>query len=293
MEPCDVLANDMGISGPPMFNPARVIRKASRREVIRQGIKPHVEDVIRVARHGNAPRLAVNHARTSHRPRYRKIPKSTVQEAPDLTRPYVGDDEVGMRVEMREQTIRVPRQGEEVVLLLQILGGDGLVVRAATGRRQVGYLVKRVAVMAVIPGVETLVHIAGLKCPAEQFLRRPCVILVNRRTDEPVRRHRDTRPGTTERGVHVIDPLAHAHSIGVGGLRDVLAVLIQTHAEEGLIPAQPVVPGNHISGNLLVGMADVWRRIRVVDRGGDVVLHCNSRRAVTRLGGVISPLVAS
>ncbi|MNL67288.1 hypothetical protein D3C87_1918550 [compost metagenome] len=58
---------------------------------------------------------------------------------------------------------------------------------------------------------------------------------------------------------------------GVRGLLDLVAVLVEAGQEEDLLAAQPVVAREGIGGDLLVGMADVGRRVAVVDGRGDVV----------------------
>jgi hypothetical protein len=32
-----------------------------------------------------------------------------------------------------------------------------------------------------------------------------------------------------------------------------------------------MIPGDHICQDFLIGMADVWRGVRIIDRGGDKV----------------------
>jgi hypothetical protein len=49
-----------------------------------------------------------------------------------------------------------------------------------------------------------------------------------------------------------------------------LAVLVQSHAEDDIIAEQPVIAGYDIGRNLLEGMADMWFAVRVIDGGGDV-----------------------
>jgi hypothetical protein len=51
---------------------------------------------------------------------------------------------------------------------------------------------------------------------------------------------------------------------------DVLRVLVVAHHEVRLEPAQPVIPGNHVGGDLLVGGPEVGPAVDVVDRGGDI-----------------------
>ena len=52
-------------------------------------------------------------------------------------------------------------------------------------------------------------------------------------------------------------------------LLHLLPVLIDAGQKENFVAFQPVITRDDIGKNLLVGMADVRRRVRVVDGGGD------------------------
>jgi hypothetical protein len=52
-------------------------------------------------------------------------------------------------------------------------------------------------------------------------------------------------------------------------LLDLLAVLIDAGQKENVFAFEPMIARNHIGQHLFVSVADVRRRIRVIDRRGD------------------------
>jgi len=71
-----------------------------------------------------------------------------------------------------------------------------------------------------------------------------------------------------------VDKLLRAESGLVGAFLHLLAVLVDAGEEVHLTAVLALEAGHHVSENLLIGVADVRRRVRVVDGGGDVVgLH--------------------
>src|SRR5260370_31309933 len=53
MKANDLLADQVELSRPVAFE--AVVWKANTRQVVRQGIDPHIDDLVGVVRHGNAP----------------------------------------------------------------------------------------------------------------------------------------------------------------------------------------------------------------------------------------------
>jgi hypothetical protein len=71
-----------------------------------------------------------------------------------------------------------------------------------------------------------------------------------------------------ERG-DLCDKFGRLDSAFLGGLLDLLSVLIHASEEEDITPCKPLVACYGIGENFLIGMADVRRAIRVVNRSGD------------------------
>ncbi len=126
-----------------------------------------------------------------------------------------------------------------------------------------------VAVRAIPSGVDILVDVAVLLRPLEQLDRRSRVTRLGRPRpgiDADVQRI----PCLRELLVHQIGPRLRRDVVLLRRPHDMLAVLIQPHAERGVVAQQPVIPGHHIGRHLLERMPDVRLPIRIVDRGRDV-----------------------
>ena len=47
-------------------------------------------------------------------------------------------------------------------------------------------------------------------------------------------------------------------------------MLVDAGKEEYVVAFEPMIAGEHIGQNFFVSVADVWRRVRIIDRGRDV-----------------------
>ena len=72
------------------------------------------------------------------------------------------------------------------------------------------------------------------------------------------------------------------HALALGRLGDRLAVLVGAGQEEDLLAALAHVAGEDVGADRRVRVAEMGRRVDVVDRGGDVVGH---RRGLVRYSG--------
>ena len=59
--------------------------------------------------------------------------------------------------------------------------------------------------------------------------------------------------------------------MGTCSRHDMLTVLVKSSAEVGIVSLQAMVAGNDVGGHFLQRMADVRRRIRVINGGCNVV----------------------
>ena len=66
-----------------------------------------------------------------------------------------------------------------------------------------------------------------------------------------------------------VDEFLRRDALLLGGLLDLLPVLIDAGEEEDLVAFQPVIARDHVGEDLLVRVADVRRAVGVVDGGGD------------------------
>ena len=110
VEADDILADDVHIRRPVM--PARIVlvREAAAGHVIVERIDPHIHDVLRCARHRQAP--------VEGRTADREILQAGAHEADDLVAPRLRADEIRVRLVMRQQTVLIGGEAEEIALLL-------------------------------------------------------------------------------------------------------------------------------------------------------------------------------
>ena len=114
MEADDVLADDMHIRRPVALELRRLlIGEADAGEVIGQRVDPHIHNVLRVARHRDAP--------IEGGARDRQILQAAAHEALHLVRTRVRADELRMRLVMGKKPVLIGRQPEEIALLLDPL----------------------------------------------------------------------------------------------------------------------------------------------------------------------------
>ena len=161
-----------------------------------------------------------------------------------------------------QQPLPVARQAEEVVLLPDPLRRP--LVHRTGAVHQVLLLLERLARDAVPPFVEPLVHVARFD-EARHQRRDPGAVARLRRPDEVVERDVETAPDLPEHRLHFVAERqrldAQLARLGV----DVLRVLVVAHQKAGLDAAQPLVAGDHVGGDLLVGRAQMRAAVDVVD----------------------------
>src|SRR5206468_1620576 len=128
------------------------------------------------------------------------------------------------------------------------------------------------ATRAVPTGVGPLVDVAVLPDPGEDLLDAELVAGVRGPDEEVVGRVEAGRERPEAFGV-AIGQLLGTHAELLGSHRDRLAVLVGPSQEEDLLPALAHVPGEDVRGDRRVRVAEVGRRVDVVDRRGYVEGH--------------------
>ena len=167
----------------------------------------------------------------------------------------------------------VRRQAEEPVSLLDPLRLDVVLGALAVDELRLG--LEGLAADAVEARVDVLVDVvaAVVPDPLQEVLHEPLVPVVARPDEEVV--------GDVEAGGErpprlddAVDVLLRGEALLRGDPRDLRRVLVHAGEEERLTSALPLMASEHVRGHGRVGVADVRRRVDVVDRRGDVVrLH--------------------
>ncbi len=258
VEARDVLADDVQAGRPPLGQPIRIGAVADRGDVVDERVEPHVDDALRIVRHRDAPGLpgAAD----------RDVLEARFEQAQDLVAPHVRLQELGMRREVREQPIAIRRQAEEVVRL-----ADPRRLRAMDRTQPVDQVLlrlERLARLAVPALVEALVEIAVGADLLRHRLHGDAMARL-RGADEVVERDVEPRPDVAEDGGHLVAVDQRIEALLARLAVDVQRMLVEPHQEMGLDAAQPLVAGDDVGRDLLVGRAQVGLAVGVVDRGGE------------------------
>ena len=269
MKPEDVLADHVDASGalPPVPSIERILSLRAvtqRRDVVREGIEPDVDHLVRVARDLDPPA-----ARAGTGAGDAEILEAARHERTHLPVPLLGDHPERPLVQEPAERLPIAREPKEVVLLLHHLG-HRLVIRAAP----VEELVRReeaLAANAVESPVRTPVHVSPRRAGFPEAADAGDVARVRRGPDEVVVREAEYRRQLPEALGVPVDQVANRK---VGPLRgqDVgEAVLVGAGQEAGVVPAQSMEPREDVGLDELQREPEMRLRVDVRDRGGDVV----------------------
>ena len=261
MEAEDILADKMQGGGPEVSLGAILEGVADGGDVVGKGIEPHVDDVLVVARHGDAP--------GEGSPRYGQVLESSLlgNKADYLVPSALGSDEVGMPGVEVEQRLRPLRQPEEVRLLLHPLhlGARGSLPFDELTLRVEGLVPNRVPalvsaevdvslVLELLPEGFHRLHVSTVCCPYEVVGRAVEAVT------ESSEHRRDLVRELNRRLLAAGRTLLH-----------LLAVLVRPGQEEHLPAVLAVEPGDGVSGDSRVGVSEVRQAVHVVDWGADEV----------------------
>ena len=172
---------------------------------------------------------------------------------------------------------------EEPVLLLLAVERDA-VDRAGVALRDLVLRLEVRAAGAVPALVQALVDVPVVVHALHERLDALLVARVAR-ADEEVVGGVDARHQRLEAGGVAVGELLRRDALALGGERDRLAVLVGAREEEHVLAALAVVAGEDVRPDRGVRVAEVRRRVDVVDRGRDVEAHAaRGRLAVSRPG---------
>ena len=170
MEAHDLLADEVDVGWPILLEFLRIVQEADRRQVIRQGVEPNVDDMIGCDRHGDAP--------VERRARDAQVFKPLLDEVDHLVAPRDGLYEVGILLNVREDAVGIVRHLEEIGVFLDLRH-----LAPAIGALAIYELTLRpiaLAWRAVKPLVLALVDVALLIDAAEDFLHDALMALLSR-----------------------------------------------------------------------------------------------------------------
>ena len=200
----------------------------------------------------------------------REVAQAAGDEAPRLVRPEAGQDEVGPLVVEREQLVLVGGELEEPVLLLDPLRLDAMVGALAVD--ELVLVLEGLAADAVEPGVDVLVDVAVVVDALQEVLDEALVALIGR-SDEVVDRRVDAGGKLLPGADDLIDVLLRREPLLGSHPRHLVCVLVDPGEEERLLAALAVMAHEDVGRDRRVRVADVRRRVDVVDRGCQVEAH--------------------
>ena len=266
----DVLGEDLQARRPQLGRAVALARaEGERRVVVEQRVEPDVEDVRGIPRDLDAPgELGAAE---------RDVVEAARDERARLVGARRGRDEVrAVGVEPLELLLE-GGEPEEPVLLLLAVERDA-VDRAGVALRDL-VLGLEVRAAGAVPAL--VLALVDVPVVVHALHERLDALLVARvaRADEEVVGGVDARHQRLEAGGVAVRELLRRHALALGRERDRLAVLVGAREEEHVLPALAVVAGEDVGPDRGVRVAEVRRRVDVVDRGRDVEAHRRAWKA--------------
>ena len=237
-----------------------IVHIADRCQIVRKRVKPHIDNVLRIKRHGNPP--------VERRARDAQILESLLDEADHLVAPRDGLDKIGVLLDIRKHTIRVLAHAEEVRLLGDFLHG-AVAVGAVAVLVELQLRPVALAWRAVEPLVLPLVNISLIVYLLENILHKLMMALL-RRADEIVVRDAEQLPQFLKACDDAVDIRLRRDALLLRRLLNLLPVLIRAGQEEHIIAREPLEPRDRIRDGRAVRVTDVELCARVVNGGGDI-----------------------
>src|SRR5713101_4849690 len=261
VEPCDLLAHEVDIRWPIPPELLRGVEIPESRDVVRQGVNPHIDHMAGVERDWNTP--------GERGPTDRQIPQPRADERYDLVAALGRLNPLRMRLDIPEPPILVLGEAEQVCVLgrpLQLFPRvDAAGAVRALLRVRVKLLARRAVPTFVLPAIDVACLIQPLKQRGDYRLMARLG-----RPDEIVIRDVQKSPQLFELGGHPIAPLLRRHAVLPRHALDVHAVFIGARQKEDVVSRQTLEARGYVGGNRRIGVPDMRHVIHVVDRCRDV-----------------------
>ena len=256
VEANDVLADKVEVCRPELVVLAQVVGAvAERRDVVDEGIHPHVGDVLGVERQRDAP--------VEGRAAHRQVVHAAFDERADLVFANLRANELGVLVIVGKELVSELGELEKPVLFL-----DEVDVTAAGGALavfgQVAFCPLRFARGAVVALVGALVEVALVIEVLHELLDAARVALL-RRADEVVVGDVELFPEVRELRDLAVAPLLGRHAVLLRRLGDLLAVLVHARQEPDVVVVHALPARDGVGGNGRVRRADVGHAVHIVD----------------------------
>ncbi len=262
MKAGDVLADDVQLRGP--LGAGR--RHARGGPVVRERIEPDVRGLLLPLAgepgEGDTPGEAG--------PARRNVVEALVEQRENLVAPTLRLHEEGVALDQLEEEIPVAGQPEEPVPLFHPFQRPRRVERAPVVG-DFGVLLERLAADTIPAAIRLLVEVVWVprEDPLDQ-LDHACLVLLGGGPDELIVGDRQPLPHRLEAPRHLVYQLLRRQRRRRGGLGHLLPMLVHADQEPDVVAPESVVPRDRVGPDLLVGVAEVWVAVGVIDGGGDV-----------------------
>ena len=272
----DVLANDVRIRRPQLLEfrqpgVARLVSEVSgKADVIRQRIKPDIVHKALIEGQRNAPAQALLRSRDAQ-----VLPTGAFERVQHVIRAESREDELGMRLDEVTQPGRVLAQFEIPVLLGEF---DDLAPFSAKVTVRPALLVRKKLLLAhaVKATVTFLIELPAIVKLLQHGLHHADVLLIRGRGPAVIS-HIQLAPERDELVRDAGDEFFWRKSGLLRAFLHLLPVLIHAREEIYFPTTEPLITRHDIGQDFFIRMADVRRRIRVINGGGEVVGFQSSR----------------
>ncbi len=247
----------LGPEGPRFF----AVGIAEAAQVIDQGIKPDVGDIVAIEGERDPP------SQTADRPRDAQIFEGLPEKGQHLISVPLGTDEVRVFLEVLDQPLLVLAHTKEVISLLDEGGLDLMVGAFAVLELALG--IKALAAEAVLAAVLPEVDLPTVVDPLQEGLNQSLVGGLGG-ADKAGMGDLQGLPGVAEGGA---DPVGVRLRFvtGLGGrLGNLVPVLVGPRKKEDTMPRESLEPRERVGQDGRVGVAEVRDVVDVIDRGGNV-----------------------
>ena len=267
VEAQDVLAHD--VRRRPAAGELLIVGAvADGRDVVEQGVEPHVDDVRLVPRDLDAP---VERGAGDG-----EVGQARLDEREHLVPPALGLHEVGALLVERDQAVGERAHPEEVVALVEqfdrlgVDRADLLALVLALAVHELARLLELLAADAVVALVLARVDVSGVVEVLQELLHVRLVAGIGGADEVVVGEVDGLEQRLPRLGDELVGPLLRRDAVRRGRAEDLLPVLIGTGEHPGVFAALAVPACDDVGGDLRVRVPDVRHIVHVEDRRGDV-----------------------
>ena len=268
MEPDDILADQVQIRRPVLLVEVAVIAVHIISQsgcVVAEGVKPHIDHVLRVEIHRDSPLEGGSGDAEVLQARQKEVVHHLVLAGHRL-------DEFRMGIDVLNQPVRILAHTEEVSLFLGRLHRSSAVRALAV--HQLGLGPEGLAGSAVHALIAVLVDIALLIELLENLLHLDLVIRV-RGTDKAVIGGVHQVPDPLNLRCHAVHEFLRGNAGLLGLQLDLLSVLVGTGLEPHVKSLLSLVAGDGVGQHDLIGVADVRLARGISDRRRNIIRFFN------------------